>query len=40
MLALPYLLVISVAGLVFGAWNTLTEAASGSRRRIRAAAQT
>lgn len=40
MLALPYLLVISVAGLVFGAWNTLTEATSASRRRLRAAAQT
>lgn len=40
MLALPYLLVISVAALVFGAWNTLTEVASGSHRRIRVAAQT
>ena len=37
MLSLPYLLVISVAGLVFGAWNTLIEASSRVRP-IRAAA--
>ena len=40
MLALPYLLVISVAGLVFGAWNALIEASSGSLRSIRATART
>jgi hypothetical protein len=38
MLALPYLLVVSVAGLVFGVWNALTEVASGARRSIRATA--
>jgi hypothetical protein len=38
MLALPYLLIVSVAGLVFGVWNALTEAVSGAHRSIRATA--